>query len=99
MSRSRTVLAISAALAFGAAVFAAAPASAAPMADPFVGGAAQSTTAPGIEQVRLVCDAWGRCWRTRPRYYAPRFYYGRPMYRRGWGYRGGWGHRRHFRRW
>lgn len=89
MSRSTKVLAISAALAFGAAVFAAAPASAAPMADPFVGGAAQSTT---IEKARVVCDAWGRCWRTRPRYYAPRFYYGRPMYRRGWGYR-------RYRRW
>ena len=91
MSRSTKLLAISAALAFGAAVFATAPASAAPMADPFLGGAAQSTTS--IEQARLVCYAWGRCWRTRPRYYAPRFYYGRPMYRRGWG------HRRHYRRW
>ena len=39
------------------------------------------------EQVRLVCDQWGRCWRTRPRYYrhgyAPRRFYGP-----GYGYYG-----------
>ncbi|WFU38052.1 hypothetical protein QA640_26880 [Bradyrhizobium sp. CB82] len=41
----------------------------------------------GAEQVRLVCDAWGRCWRQpsyyygygyapyyAPRYYGPRYY-------------------------
>ncbi|MFB6419893.1 MULTISPECIES: hypothetical protein [Bradyrhizobium] len=31
----------------------------------------------GVEQVRMVCDAWGRCW-WRPNYYgyyAPRPYY------------------------
>lgn len=27
------------------------------------------------EQVRLICDEYGRCWRRRP-YYAPRVYYG-----------------------
>ena len=36
-----------------------------------------------VEQVRLVCDRWGRCWRTGPRYrygyYGPRRYYG-PRY-------------------
>ena len=34
-----------------------------------------------VEQVRMVCDAWGRCW-WRPNYYgyyAPRPYYG-PRY-------------------
>jgi hypothetical protein len=41
-----------------------------------------------VEQVRLVCNQWGRCWRTGPRYYgygygAPRRYYGR-----GYGYYG-----------
>ncbi len=25
----------------------------------------------GVEQARVVCDQWGRCWRTRPRYYRP----------------------------
>ena len=91
MFKSRGFLAIAAAVTLGASVFAAAPASAAPMADPFVKGATE-TGAPVTEQVRLVCDAWGRCWRTRPRVYAPRFYggpryYGRPMYRRHYGYR------------
>ena len=42
-----------------------------------------------VEQVRLVCDEWGRCWRTGPRYdrygyYGPRRYYGP-----GYGYYGG----------
>jgi len=92
MLKSRGFLAIAAAVTLGASIFAAAPASAAPMADPFVKGATE-TGAPAAEQVRLVCDAWGRCWRTRPRVYAPRFYYGRPAYRRGYGYRRG------YRRW
>ena len=35
----------------------------------------------GVEQARLVCDAWGRCWRAAPRYYRP---YARPYYR-PWG--------------
>ena len=44
-------------------------------------------TAP-IEQVRLVCNEWGRCWRTGPRYY--RYGYGpRPYYGPGYGYYGG----------
>jgi len=60
-----------------------------------------------VDQVRYVCNAWGRCW-WRPNYYypGPRFYYGpRPFYgpryyggwHRGWGgprYYGGWHHRR-----
>ena len=33
-----------------------------------------------IQQVRLVCDEWGRCWRTAPRrsyrYYGPSYSYG-----------------------
>lgn len=54
-----------------------------------------------VEQTRLVCDEWGRCWR-RPDYYQPYGYYGygygydRPHYRYygpryygGYGY-GGW---------
>jgi len=91
MFKSRGFLAIAAAVTLGAGIFAAAPASAAPMMDPFVAGAAD-TAVPSVEKARVVCDAWGRCWRTRPRYYAPRFYYGRPMYRRHY-------HRRYYRRW
>ena len=38
-----------------------------------------------IEQVRLVCNEWGRCWRTGPRYY--RYgYYGPRRYHYGPGY-------------
>ncbi|MCK1385797.1 hypothetical protein [Bradyrhizobium sp. 21] len=63
-----------------------------------------STEAAGIDQVRLVCDEYGRCYRTRgPRHvqryyggddgYAARRsygYYGGPEYRdRGYGYYGG----------
>jgi hypothetical protein len=32
-------------------------------------------TAPQVDQVRLVCNRWGRCWRV-----------GGWGYRRGWGY-------------
>jgi hypothetical protein len=27
-----------------------------------------------VEQVRLVCNEWGRCWRTGPRYYRYGYY-------------------------
>lgn len=43
-----------------------------------------------IQNVRLVCNRWGRCWRTG-RYYAPRYYrpygygYGYPAYGYGYG--------------
>lgn len=76
-----------------------------------VGGPALSTGAasampigvvPGItsnvEQVRYVCDAYGRCfWRPNyaygyygggPAYYAPRYYAPRPRYYGGYGYYG-----------
>ena len=51
-----------------------------------------------VEQVRLVCDEYGRCFRTAPRFYdggfgydRPRFYgggygYGRPRFYGGGGY-------------
>ena len=55
----------------------------------------------GVEQVRMVCNAWGQCWWRPnyygyygprpyygPRYYGPPRYYGRP-----YGYYGG------YRRW
>jgi hypothetical protein len=60
----------------------------------FVAGGAQAAplvpTAPvvdnGIENVRLVCNEWGRCWQTRgPRYYSGDSYnsynYYEPSYR------------------
>lgn len=78
------------AAALAGAAFASTAARAAPAFD-------SGVAAPALTQdVRVVCDEWGRCWRTRPRYYAPptvygppRFYYGRP------GYAPGWRHRHH----
>ena len=61
------------------------------------GAASAFTAAPigdamsPIEQVRLVCNEWGRCWRTGPRYYRSGYYgprryeYDAPRY----GYYGG----------
>jgi hypothetical protein len=48
-----------------------------------------------VDQVRWVCNPWGRCW-WRPNYYiAPAYgYYG---YGPRFGYYGGWHH--HWRRW
>ena len=57
-----------------------------------------SGPAANVDQVRLVCNAWGRCWR-RPNFYGAYGYYGGP--RRFYGYgprRWGWGHR-HWHRW
>ena len=63
-----------------------------------VTGSAQAAplvpTAPvvddGIQNVRLVCNEWGRCWQTRgPRYYGDSYNYYEPSYRY---------HRRHYHR-
>lgn len=59
-------------------------------------GAAQAAGTPAAQtdQVRYVCNAWGRCW-WRPNYYGaygyygPRFY-GPRVYGPRWGYRHGW---------
>jgi hypothetical protein len=45
-----------------------------------------SQVAVPTEQVRLVCNQWGRCWRTGPSYY--RYGYSRPYYGPGYGYYG-----------
>jgi hypothetical protein len=49
-----------------------------------------------VENVRMVCNAWGRCW-WRPNYYvgpAVRYGYAGPRYYgRGFGYHRGWGRR------
>ena len=50
------------------------------------------TVDAGVENVRLVCNEWGRCWRTGPRYYYGDSYgynsynYYEPRYRRHYGY-------------
>jgi hypothetical protein len=47
-----------------------------------------------VENVVMVCNAWGRCW------YRPNYYIGPRVYRYGYvgphynGYRRGWGRRR-----
>jgi hypothetical protein len=46
-----------------------------------------------VENVAMVCNAWGRCW------WRPNYYVGPPVYRYGYvgpryyGYRRGWGRR------
>lgn len=66
--------------AFGGAAFSVGPASALPIG---------LVAAPSdVEQVRLVCDRHGRCYRTGPRrvYAAPSYYgYGAPSYYDGYG--------------
>lgn len=64
---------LAAALAGGFTTLGAGAASAMPVA-PISNGVATP------EKVALVCDDWGRCWRTRPRYY--RYRHG-PPYRYG----------------
>ena len=55
-----------------------------------------SGPAVDIEQVRWVCNPWGRCW-WRPNYYRAYGYYGGPRFYgpRPWG----WRHHHHWRRW
>lgn len=45
-----------------------------------------------VDQVRLVCNRWGRCWHVYGGY---RGYYGGYGWRRHYGY--GWGYRRGYR--
>jgi hypothetical protein len=77
------------ALLSAAAVFAATSASAMPIAPPVA-------PTSGVEQVRVVCNEWGRCWR-QPDYYRPYGYYRgygddewreRYRYRHSYGYYG-----------
>jgi hypothetical protein len=72
--------------ALGGAALSAGTASAMP-----IGLATNTDIASNIDQVRLVCNAYGRCWRT------PGYNYGGPVYR-PYGY-GGWHRGWHGRRW
>ena len=76
--------------ALGGAALAAGTASAMP-----IGLATNADIASNVEQVRLVCDVYGRCFRTAPRYYG--YGYGGPVVRYGYG--GGWRRGWHGRRW
>jgi hypothetical protein len=71
-------------------------------AAPLAPAAIAPTEVVGIEQVRLVCNQYGRCYQARGPRYAHRYYggdgygarrsygyYGRPSYDRGYGYYGG----------
>ncbi|MDT4740285.1 hypothetical protein [Bradyrhizobium sp. WYCCWR 12699] len=68
----------------------AASANAAPLAPAAIASAGLGAT----EQVRLVCDEYGRCYRTRGPRYVQRYYGGDDGYvvRRGYGYDGGPGY-------
>lgn len=77
-------------LLFGAlAAIAAAVASIAPAKAFYLPGLAPIAPVEAVP-VRLVCDDWGRCWRTYPRYVAPQPYfypdygYYRPYRAYGW---------------
>lgn len=64
-----------------------------------IGLAINTGITSNVEQVRLVCDAYGRCFRTAPRYYrhgGPVVRFGFSGHRRGGWHRGGW---HHGRRW
>ena len=98
MSQKTLGLAVAAALTFGGWAISAAPAAAAPTLDPFLGSAA-NVDREKPEQVRWVCNRWGRCWWRRshwgPRYYGRHYWRGRHHWRhRGWRHHGP---RRHWR--
>ena len=67
--------------AFGAALLASA-ASAAPLNATTIGSAEVSN----VDQVGLVCNEYGRCWRTRGPRYVQRYYEDDPSYVVGRGY-------------
>jgi hypothetical protein len=75
--------------AFAAALLGSA-ASAAPLNATTIGSAEVSN----VNQVRLVCGEYGRCWRTRGPRYVQRYYEDDDSYvvRRGYGYYGGPGY-------
>ena len=96
MKLSSAVLGIAA---IGGVALATAPAMAAmpnglPHASDIAGGPSAN-----VDQVRMVCNAWGRCW-WRPNYraYGAYGYYGGPRRYYAPRYYGGYGHR-HWRRW
>jgi hypothetical protein len=75
--------------ALGGVAFGSATASAMPNGMPTAAGQLSN-----VENVVMVCNAWGRCW-YRPNYYVgPRVYHYGYVGRRYYGYRRGWGRRR-----
>ena len=59
-------------------------------ASAFPNGLPQTVQMSNVEQVRWVCNPWGRCW-WRPNYYGSYGFYPAPFYARpyrGWHYRG-----------
>lgn len=51
--------------------------------------AASVAGSSAVTEVRLVCNRWGRCFRTRPAYFVPPIYYGSRRYYGGGRYYGG----------
>ena len=76
--------------ALGGAALSAGSASAMP-----IGLATNTDVASNIDQVRLVCDVYGRCFRAPG--YGYGYGYGGPRYYGGYGYGGRWRHG--YRRW
>ncbi|MGY3036032.1 hypothetical protein ACVIIV_005202 [Bradyrhizobium sp. USDA 4354] len=72
-------------------LLAATVAGSAALAAPISPTAVGSIEASGIEEVRLVCNEYGRCFRTRGPRYVQRYYGGDDGYvvRRSYGYYGG----------
>jgi hypothetical protein len=78
----------------GAAAFAAVSALTPGAASAMPNGLPHTEGISSVDQVRWVCNPWGRCW-WRPNYYGAYGYGGPRFYGRGWGYRGGWHGRGH----
>ena len=76
-------LALAGLVALGGAALSTGAASAMP-----IGLATNADVASNVEQVRLVCDRFGRCFRTHGYGYGPRYGFG-PRYGYGGGWRGG----------
>jgi hypothetical protein len=85
-TESKVKLALVGLVALGGAALSAGTASAMP-----IGLATNADIASNVEQVRIVCDVYGRCFRTGG------YYYGGPVVRYGYG--GGWHRGWRGRRW
>ena len=55
-----------------------------------------AAVAPAVEQVRLVCDQYGQCYRSRGRRYVQRGYYDGYSGRQSYGYDRGYGGQRYY---
>lgn len=94
MNRKTTFASLAAALAFGGLAAVATPAAAMPLANPAVPAIAADVGHAQPEQVRWVCNRWGRCWWRGPGFYRRPWGWRRHGWHRGWRRHHGW--RRHW---